>query len=99
MTRIRHQHFARTTIFIATIASALGFLAACETTQTETTAEEIPETVLITGSLVRGGGGASPWPQYSVPSGRRAAAPARPSALSPYYQQPNTEKYPDARTN
>jgi len=106
MTRIRQPRFARSIIFFATIVSGLALLVGCESTQTQqTTAEEIPETVLITGSLIRGGGGGiSPWPQYSVPSGPRPAAPA-PQASGGLRANiiqgavPNTEKYPDATPN
>ena len=101
MTCNRLQLLARSAKSITTVALASLLSVSCVTTQQT---GEIPETVLITGSLVRESG-ASQYPPPAVylrhPGARPAPAPAPPPPPPPpaYWQYQNTENYPHARPN
>ena len=96
---------SRATLCAAIAATAI-FLTGCESSQTalpSSQADQIPETVLITGSLVRSSGGQQ-YPDSAValrhPGAPRVAQGVPPPAPPPppaYWQYQNAENYPHTR--
>jgi len=101
----RVQLSARSAKLVTTLIASLILFGCAETQQTySSNPTEIPEGVLITGSLIRGGGASSPYRRPAVslrhPGARLAPAPApAPPPAAAYWQYQNTENYPHARPN
>src|SRR5262245_13482096 len=91
-------HLAWCAKALTTIAAASLLLLSCAESQ-QTYSPESSGSVVITGSLTRGGASQYPEPGVSLRHPGALPAPAPPPPPGFYWQPQNTEKYPNATPN